>query len=264
MRLRSRLNLTLVSLALVLPSFAFAKPDAPIVGAVGLLEGPATYQAKGAGDFTPLKAGQPVAAADVIKTEANGKVTLAFSDGSKVQIGPSANVAIESLEPKKMSFKVALGVFDAWVAKLKKRRFQVKTPTAVASVRGTELRAAVDAAGNSDFFCFGGSIEVGGSTGRAVDISAGQTVSADKGTPVSKPEAIPETVTQGPPPDVQIPSAEPAPAPAPSKAPAPDESKPAPSEAPKEGDGTTSEVPPPPPPSPSQDQNVAPVSGSTP
>lgn len=260
MRLRSRFCSAAVSLLLSLPGLASAKPgdkaDAAPVAAVGLLQGAASYQAKGKGAWIALRADQPIYATDIVKTEKGAKVVIAFSDGSKIQIGEKANFAVESLEPKTMSFRMAIGILDAWVAKLRGRRFQVRTPTAVASVRGTQLEVAVDASGKTEVFCFSGSVDVAPPSGNAaaIALSAGQSVTAPKDGPISAPAPVPAGTSAPPEPEVTAPEPGPAPAPAPTegeKAPAADETK-----------TEETETAPPPPPNPSQDQQV--VSPSTP
>lgn len=269
--------------------FGEKKPDAPPpVATAASVEGSAEYQAKGAGPWVALAAGQVIGPTDQVKTGSGGKVIIAFSDGTKVQLGANAGFQLESLEARKIGVHMAVGLLDAWVAKVKKRRFQVRTPTAVASVRGTQLQVAVDAAGNTDVFCFSGALEVAPPQGgRPVEVPAGQQVAADAAGKVSEPAPLPPAKVAPPEPVVSIPEpAKPAPegekkpqqgktppapvtpAPATAEAPATTETSEAPpppadtKEATTEPAPTTSEPPPPPPPNPLQDQQT--VSPSSP
>ncbi|MBI4425320.1 MAG: FecR domain-containing protein [Elusimicrobia bacterium] len=262
--------------ALPLPGHALwgfgSKPKQPElvpVASVGALEGSAQYQAQGAGAWSALTQGQKLGSKDAVKTAAGAKVTLAFSDGSKLQIGGNAVFAIDDLQSKKMGVSLTIGLLDAWVAKLKGRRFTIRTPTAVASVRGTQLQVNVDAAGHTDVFCFSGGLDVAPPTGgQAVFVEAGKTVKADAGGTVTPPVVTPPTVVAPPEPIVSIP----APEAAPTQAPVADEGKkeePA-AEEPKAEEPTPDEPKPdepkpddpkPPPPNPLYEQQILSPSG---
>lgn len=271
--------------------FGEKKPAAPPpVAAAASVEGAVQYQAKGTGPWVALAAGRTLAPSDFVKTGAGGKAIIAFSDGTKVQLGANATFQLEALESKKVSVHMAVGLLDAWVAKVKGRRFQVRTPTAVASVRGTQLQVAVDASGHTDVFCFSGALEVAPpSGGRPVEVPAGRQVAADTAGKVTEPAPLPPAKVAPPEPVVSIPEPVKAapegekkeekkgekkpeqgqtppatPAPATAEAPATSE---APGADTTEGTATepdptrTSEPPPPPPPNPLQDlQTVSPSS----
>lgn len=269
MQLRVRDSLVALSLGVVLLSsprpghailgFGPKEPPPPApVAQVGLIEGPASYQAGGQGAWAPLTLGQKISPSDVVKTDKGGKVVIAFSDGTKVQLGENANFQVEGLEAKKVSLRMTLGLLDAWVAKVKGRKFRIRTPTAVAAVRGTQLQVNVGMDGMTQFFCFTGSIaiEPPSGFGRAVEMRAGQAVSAPKDGKISAPAPLPPTVTPPPEPAVAPPAPDQPPAPKPQEGKAPQEGdKTASGDAPPPGDQ------PPPPPNPVQDQAV---SGSTP
>lgn len=174
--------------------------------AVGSVEGLANHQAKGMAKWTSVRAGQRLLPGDSIKTASDGKVVVAFSDGSKSLIGPNSNFALETLEPRKIGIELALGTLEAWVSRVSGRRFQTRTPTAVASVRGTVFRVEVDPSGQCTFDLFGGGLDVANSQGQSVALNPGQRVETDASAALSKPEPTPATVTPTPEPEVPIPA----------------------------------------------------------
>lgn len=83
----------------------------------------------------------PVEPGDRVRTASDGRAEIGLEDGGVVELGPDSDFALESLERQAPSFSLAFG---ALVAKLQSLlgpggRLTVKTPTAVAAVRGTEF-----------------------------------------------------------------------------------------------------------------------------
>jgi hypothetical protein len=64
--------------------------------------------------------------------------------------------------------ELKLGSLKAWISKSLNRRFQVRTPTAVCSVRGTEFAVDVDGAGDTRVQMFGGLLAVSDKSGNEV------------------------------------------------------------------------------------------------
>ena len=80
-----------------------------------------------------------LAPGDELKTDRGAKATLLFDDGSRVEVGPNSSYLLEESEAGKSSMSLSFGKLRAWVTKATARRFAVRTPTAVCSVRGTEF-----------------------------------------------------------------------------------------------------------------------------
>jgi len=100
------------------------------------------YQGAGSqGPWAEVKQGDQVAEGSYVKTEAGSRIEITMADGSVLRLGDSTLFLLETAKAKKdkgMSFSVILG--KAW-AKVKTvtggQKFEVKTKTAVAGVRGT-------------------------------------------------------------------------------------------------------------------------------
>lgn len=98
-----------------------------------------------------------VYAGDVIKTEKNGSLTLNWLDGTRISLAPGTTMKVlkcqvNTATKAELSF-FKLDVGRIWVRVLKvlshKSKFEIRTPTATAGVRGTVFSVAVDAGGKT-------------------------------------------------------------------------------------------------------------------
>jgi hypothetical protein len=71
---------------------------------------------------------------DELVTGRHALVVIQFSDGSKVEIGPSSSFVLESESGRTVSLKDAIGKILLGGIN---RKFPVRTPTAICGVRGT-------------------------------------------------------------------------------------------------------------------------------
>ena len=119
-------------------------------------------------DQTVLKLG------DEIRTEDNGKVTIELPNGGLIDLGPRTSFTIRG--PDKESFELLIG--KIWVSIQKKlKKFEVITPIAVASVRGTEFTVNVDEDGTTTVMVLEGFVEVRDLTSNAgISLPARQMV----------------------------------------------------------------------------------------
>ncbi len=198
------------------PSAAFlgfgGDKDLPSVNAsIGSVEGGVQYKPAGTPFWIPAPNGQALSARDEIKTDSSGAAVIAFSDGTKVRVGPSSAYAIDRLSPGRVDIRLTVGVLDAWIKRLKGRRFAVRTPSAVASVRGTEFRTEVEPGGGTTWNLFGGQLDLNDAFGRQTMLDAGNRVVADAlvGLAESKPAPLPPEVKQAAEPAVELPPAPP-------------------------------------------------------
>ena len=95
-----------------------------------------------------FKAGVMLRAGSRILTEESALAVLLLADGSRVNIGPNTDLTIADLSEdggkNSTVFELLKGLFKASVQKLTVgSRFEVKTPDAVAAVKGTEYEVEV-------------------------------------------------------------------------------------------------------------------------
>jgi hypothetical protein len=126
-----------------------------------LLAGPASGQGVGsisgaeptaeigrAGTWTPAEAGAPVQVGDILRTGRPGRLSVVFQDDSVVTIGEGSELVINEqvFAPEQGTVRTALQLVQGKIRSLvseyyqgRQGGFEVKTPTALAGVRGTDF-----------------------------------------------------------------------------------------------------------------------------
>jgi len=85
----------------------------------------------------------PLSAGDRVKTGKNGLAHIAISEASSLELGPDSFLRVGSLRRSESVFDLKIGHLVAKLKHAASRRFEVRTPTAIAAVRGTELGVEV-------------------------------------------------------------------------------------------------------------------------
>lgn len=129
-----------------------------------------------------------------------GKAVVEFADKSRVDLGPGTDFKVERSGLDATELYLTLGLLKAEVQKLAGRRFSVRTPSAVCSVRGTRFRVAVDKAGRSTVDLFEGALSLSDNRGKKKAVDSGQRFVSDmdKGLLGDEPMPIPPEVTEYP------------------------------------------------------------------
>lgn len=127
------------------------------VAAVRDVQGYVWVQSRGQGEFKPLAGAERVAAGDVVRTGPKAGLTLNWLDGTRMRLGENTVVTVlkcqinTATKAETSLFKLDLG--RVWIRVLKvlshKSKFEVKTPTATAGVRGTVFSVAVTPQGET-------------------------------------------------------------------------------------------------------------------
>ena len=136
---------TLVASALV-AAWVLGPASANAAGVVVThLEGSAKVQHRKQA-FKSLRKGAKLAEGDRVKTGKKTRLELSFQDGSKVRVGPGADVTIKDAKfdgrrREAVSLSLRLGQLWAKVARATQglSRFEVRTANSVAGVRGTSF-----------------------------------------------------------------------------------------------------------------------------
>ncbi|MCX8124443.1 MAG: OmpA family protein [Spirochaetes bacterium] len=75
-----------------------------------------------------------------IKTEQDSRMDIRFHDNTAIQLAPNSHMSIDSLTVKKLGIQIQAGSMYGKFEKLfKEHDLHVKTPTAFAAIRGTDL-----------------------------------------------------------------------------------------------------------------------------
>jgi hypothetical protein len=142
---------------------------------------------KGSSDFTPALDGDVLASGDYVRSSKDGRAVLTFFDGSTLSVDPASLVKVLTLNRLasggiELLIEQTLGRTWAAVSKLKTpdSKFEIKTPTGVAAVRGTSFETNV--AQNADgtfsvtYRVDDGEILVTATAGGSVAVGANQQV----------------------------------------------------------------------------------------
>lgn len=162
---------------------------------IGALEGSAEVLLDGIEPWQPAKLSQKLTAGTQVRTKGASSVTLGFTDGSKVRVGPNANFKLEEVQTSKISVYIGLGKMESWVKKWAKRTFQARNPVAVASVRGTVFSMDVRSPTEVTVDLFSGSLAVTDNFGRTTPMAEGQRMNADASGGAAPPAPLPPDVT---------------------------------------------------------------------
>lgn len=123
----------------------------------------------------------PLSAGDSVLTGRGGRVFIQFRDGSQSTIDQNAVFAVEEEKDDSVTLNLTLGKIWCAVSKLANRRFRVRTPTAVAAVRGTEFTVESFGDKKTSVEVFGGMVAVRGALGDEALVGASQRVDSRAG-----------------------------------------------------------------------------------
>jgi len=125
-------------------TFAFGQKE---FGKITLPLGRVQVQKGGTGDFKRALPRMAIHEKDVIKTLAKSRCEITLVGGGKLRIGQNSELEITeaNVKPMEKNFGATLKKGDIWVAAKaafgEKKNVAIRTPTAVAAIRGTKYRA---------------------------------------------------------------------------------------------------------------------------
>ena len=122
-------------------------------------------QSGGAGDWVKAKPNFPVSEGDIIRTLAKSRAEITLIGGGKVRIGENSELVLNkaNVKPMEKNFNASLKKGNIWVSAKasfgEKKNVSVRTPTAVAAIRGTKYRAKAGD-GESEVLVYNGKVDV--------------------------------------------------------------------------------------------------------
>ena len=163
----------------------------PLDGEVSFLKNDAKVQKKDSDDWVSLCLGDKIIQGSTIKTEGNSFLEITFVDGSAIFFKPNTTIGITTLQKKGLfaiihdlylwagrtitSIKSATGIDS---------RFQIKTPSAVATARGTQFRLSFDEKASTRTEVLEGNVSVK-AMDKVVEVKQGEGTLVEKdGMPV--------------------------------------------------------------------------------
>jgi len=114
-----------------------------------------------------------------------------MDDGSRVKVAPLSNFTLSAEDKQKSVFGLSAGKMRSWVKKFS-RRFEVRTPSAVCAVRGTDYTTTADGDGNTTVEVSEGSVLVGDAAGRTALVREGEMTRVEMGGGVQQPVVNPD------------------------------------------------------------------------
>ncbi len=187
------LFLVILLIAGWLAAAATAQAQADAIGVVVSQSGIVTVL-RGAGPGT-LSSGDGVFRGDRIVTGPDARLRIAFDDGSTVAIGPRTDVAVSRFILSEDE-SLTDGILDllrgimriALVPSTARERFEIRTRTAVASVRSTDWIVEATDAGSAVFVVSGRVAVAATGSGETVSLEQGFGTDVAAGQPPSAPK----------------------------------------------------------------------------
>ncbi len=152
--MKKKVGLVLLAIVVLVIGFLYfprgSSVSASQAATVAVLHSDIQAQRSGA-DFGPALDGEVLASGDVVRSSDQGRAVLTFFDGSLLTIDPGSQVKVTSLARTaggglQVSIEQTLGRTWASVQKLKTpdSKFELKTPSSTAVVRGTSFETVVE------------------------------------------------------------------------------------------------------------------------
>ena len=131
---------------LIAPAGGAAQPAVPAAGRIKVATG--TVALVRGGQALTAAAGAEVLESDVLRTGADGRLSVMLKDESRVALGPNSELALTrfAYNPSEaqlgLGLRLARGVLSyvsGLIAKLAPEAVKLETPTSIIGVRGTHL-----------------------------------------------------------------------------------------------------------------------------
>ncbi len=197
-RLLLALGSFLVTVVLVAALLVMQQPGAGASTVLTILDGTVTV-ARGASDFAPASDGDRLDRGDRLRTLPGGRAVVTFFDGSTIEVEPTTTIEIEAASAGpdgSVTIQILQSLGRTWASVQELihpgSRFEMRTPTTSATVRGTGLIVEVLPDGSSTVHTIDGAVEVT-ARGATVVVPAGKTTTV-------LPNAPPTTPLPAPPP----------------------------------------------------------------
>jgi hypothetical protein len=175
---------------------------APMKVKVDKTTGKVETQVGAAAGWKTVANGDSVPIGATVRTGPGASCMLKWAGGNVVKVGPLSNVKVVDADKSpsgKETSALALsnGNIMAHARKLntKDSAFSIKTPTAVAGVRGTDLFVEQGESGPASIGVVDGNVEVE-TGGETVEVDPGTLVTVDESGNISEPETIPPEMMQ--------------------------------------------------------------------
>jgi len=147
--------------------------EARVVAAISSMKGNVKIRSANQRKFDTAYKAQMIRTGDWLKTDKNVFVAIVFLDGSIIKIQSNTEIEIKSsrITAKELKTQMYISEGQAWskISKQNNGEFRIKTPTAVASVKGTEFDIDFDDMSEStSLVVLEGEVEFGNELGTVI------------------------------------------------------------------------------------------------
>ncbi|MEK7384271.1 MAG: FecR family protein, partial [Elusimicrobiota bacterium] len=125
------------------------RADALPAGAITMIPSGEVSVRMGREAWRPVSGTESLSAGSEVRTSGSSTAELRFSDGSRVLLTPGTLFKIDKTDAREASFSLGLGKIRAAFSGMFSSRVRIRTPTAVAAVRGTVFEMGADEKGSS-------------------------------------------------------------------------------------------------------------------
>lgn len=203
MRMTTSLG-TVFAIGLALSFAHVVSAQNEISGTMMVVKGDVKVTSAKSGKTDPAKVGTKVYSGDTIASAADSRAKIVMSDKNVINISPDSKITIEKYENsekgRNVELKVDYGKVRASVEQKydgEKNKFNIRTPTAVAGVRGTDFVTGFNrATGQTRIVTFTGVVAAGqagpgGQILNAVFVRPGMATNIEQGKPPEPPRPMP-------------------------------------------------------------------------
>lgn len=198
--------LIFISLTLCLPFFVHA--ENPVHGVFMVVKGDVTVISSKSGKNEPAKMGSKVYPKDTVVAGKDSRAKIIMTDKNVLNISPESKIEITNYEykndgeKKNVLLNVLYGKVRATVNQKydeEENKFHVKTPSAVAGVRGTDFLTSYNSQSKqSQIITFSGAVQVGnvGANNNILNpviVKPGQSTTVQYGSSPQPPVALPKS-----------------------------------------------------------------------
>jgi hypothetical protein len=192
------LIVALLALGVSIPAVLFLnqQPASAANMVLTIIDGSAEV-ARGAGPFTRVADGVVLSAGDRVRTSDRSHAVVTFLDGSTMELEPATAITIVQVSAAStgaITIQIAQALGRTWssIQRLARSdsKFELRTPSATATVRGTGFATDVLPDGTTTVTTTDGTVEVV-AQGQTVVVPAGSSTNVQPGTPPSPPALSP-------------------------------------------------------------------------
>jgi len=150
------------------------------LASIGYIEGEVEIK-QADGSWKQVSEDEKFSKGDVVRTR-DGTAMITFFGSSDVTLGKNSEFVIGDVNSENTIFDLNFGRMWAWIEKLNKQKFSVRTPTAVHAVRGTEFVLEYDKnTETSSVYLYEGTLDIATETG-LVELTAGNSLEINSET----------------------------------------------------------------------------------